>query len=275
MKTIILLIGFLTCLSSAYADMRGITLELSRTTHGETVVSMTSTVKEEDQVNMSPRDAATVLRNAKHLKDAIFVIMHSEDAIPVTDLLPLFAAMSDNDIGISYMQIGRNPTGSTPGWKGFPLPPPESSALGFSRLSPIPDVDPSVRTQWFVKVPTKLLLARTTNTLSVAIDRSSFEPTNIMVGEKMVTGVRSEVFVYPEGSAKPSQAGSFGLTSALDFNLGTSYLNAKEGIPVPGKKYLVELDLSIFETDIPSQHMWSPQSKNYRVLWKRTLRGTN
>lgn len=90
----------------------------------------------------------------------------------------------------------------------------------------------------------------------------------------MVTGVRDELFVYPAGDARPSLGGRWGLGN-LDFNLGTSILNAKQdGIPVPGKKYIVEMDLAIFETDIPPQHARTPYSKNYRVLWKRTLRQT-
>jgi hypothetical protein len=41
------------------------------------------------------------------------------------------------------------------------------------------------------------------------------------------------------------------------------------------QKYVVEMDLTVFETDIPPQHMWHPQgSKNYKVLWQRTLRQT-
>jgi hypothetical protein len=36
----------------------------------------------------------------------------------------------------------------------------------------------------------------------------------------------------------------------------------------------VEMELEVFETDIPPQHDWSPQSKNYKVLWKRTLKRT-
>ena len=90
----------------------------------------------------------------------------------------------------------------------------------------------------------------------------------------MVIGVQHELFVYSEGDARPPGGSGYGL-SGLDFNLGTSILNMKhEGIPMPGKNYVVEMDLALFETDIPPQHMWSPYSKNYKILWKRTLRLT-
>jgi hypothetical protein len=62
------------------------------------------------------------------------------------------------------------------------------------------------------------------------------------------------------------------LSGGLDFNLGVDYWHTKQdGIPVPGKKYVVEIDLTAFETDIPPQHDWEPHGKNYKVLWQRTL----
>ena len=43
-------------------------------------------------------------------------------------------------------------------------------------------------------------------------------------------------------------------------------------LSVQGRKYMVELDFAIFETDVPAQHMWDPHGKNYKVLWHRTLK---
>jgi hypothetical protein len=28
----------------------------------------------------------------------------------------------------------------------------------------------------------------------------------------------------------------------------------------------------IFETDVPAQHMWMPESKRYTVLWEKRLK---
>ena len=39
-----------------------------------------------------------------------------------------------------------------------------------------------------------------------------------------------------------------------------------------GRRHVVEHDIILFETDIPAQHMWGPESsKNYRVLWEEKL----
>jgi hypothetical protein len=140
-------------------------------------------------------------------------------------------------------------------------------------LPPIPDAAPSVRHEVIVGVPTRLKVKRTADTLSITVDRDSLEMTSIMMGSNMVTGVRSELFVYSEGEARPTQGRRYGLSGGVDFNLGASILNTRqEDIPMPGTKYVIEMDLAIFETDIPPQHMWSPQSKNYRMLWERTLK---
>jgi hypothetical protein len=148
---------------------------------------------------------------------------------------------------------------------------PVWQGLGFPVLPPIADADPSVRHEVTVGVPTGLKVERTADTLSITVDRDSLETTRIMVGTNMVIGVRSELFVYSEGETRPTQGRSYGRGG--DFNLGTSILHTKEGdIPMPGTNYVIEMDLAIFETDIPPQHRWSPQSKNYRILWERTLK---
>jgi HEAT repeat protein len=147
-------------------------------------------------------------------------------------------------------------------WRGFPI------------LPPITNANPSIRLPLLLHVPTKLKIERTTDMLSVEIDHSSLEATNLMVGTNMMTGVQSESYVFPEGQPRPANGGY--ALGGVDFNLGKSSWHTKqEGIPLPGKKYVVELDLTVFETDVPPQHMWQPQgSKNYKVLWQRTLKQT-
>ena len=144
---------------------------------------------------------------------------------------------------------------------------------GFPILPPITNANPSIRVPLLVHVPTKLKIERTTDMLSVEVDQSSLEATNLMVGTNMVIGVQSEEYVFPEGEPRPAN-GKYGW--GTDFNLGTSLLHTRpDGIPLPGKKYIVEVDLTVFETDVPPQHEWQPQgSKYYKVLWLRTLRQT-
>jgi hypothetical protein len=172
-------------------------------------------------------------------------------------LLGLALVLGGGLLGCSA--VAENPTNSNQ-WRGFEI------------LPPITNANPAIRLPLLVHVPTKLKIERASDTLSVEIDRSSLEATNLMVGTNMVTGVESKVYVYPDGEPR-SANGGYGL-GGIDFNLGTRFWHTKpDGIPLPGKKYVIEVELTVFETDIPGQHDWSPQgSNNYKILWRRTLK---
>jgi hypothetical protein len=98
-----------------------------------------------------------------------------------------------------------------------------------------------------------------------------FETTNLMVGHKMVTGIMRVDSVSSKGITH--QRG-MSLQGGLAFESDTNVLTfGKDGIPQPGQNFTLEHQVTIFETDLPAQHMWSPQSgKHYRVLWTRTFR---
>jgi hypothetical protein len=92
----------------------------------------------------------------------------------------------------------------------------------FQILPPVTNANPSIRCPIAIRVPTKLKIERTSDTLSETIDANSFESTNLMVGTNMVTGVESKIYVYPEGESRSANSG-LGLSSGLDFNLGVRY----------------------------------------------------
>jgi hypothetical protein len=126
-----------------------------------------------------------------------------------------------------------------------------------------------------IHVPTRLTVTRGPDTVSVSVDRDALETTQIPLTPGLSAGVRSDLFVYREGATRSDHARRSGLCSALDFNLGTSIFNAgQDGLPIRGERYVVEMDVAVFETDVPPAHMWSPEggSRRFRVLWQRTLR---
>jgi hypothetical protein len=157
-------------------------------------------------------------------------------------------------------------------WHGFPV------------LPAITNADPTIIHPISIRVPTKLKIERTADMLSVEIDTNSFESTNLMVGTNMIVGVESQLYVdrIEAGVIEPRPNGGFfigkgwGFFSGTDFNLGKTIWHAEqEGIPLPGRKYVVEWDLKIFETDIPPQHEWFPYyGEKNKVLWQRTLKQT-
>jgi hypothetical protein len=112
---------------------------------------------------------------------------------------------------------------------------------------------------------------------------ASLQEVPVTAGRNMVVGIKDELRVYAVGSPRPVRPGNIGLSSSLEFctpeqsarsGSSTDVLNRNQGgIPETGRKYAVEMETTIFETDIPSQHMWQPQgSAKYRELWSRTLK---
>jgi hypothetical protein len=97
----------------------------------------------------------------------------------------------------------------------------------------------------------------------------------IMVGKKMTIGIKDEFRVYPEGDTRPVpyRTLSQGDISRSNFlNSNQTLSTDHDGIPAQGKRYVVEHDIILFETDLPAQHMWNPESgKKYRVLWEQKL----
>lgn len=135
--------------------------------------------------------------------------------------------------------------------------------------------DGSARHRVVVSMPGRLRVQRTSSGLSVSYDLASLRKVKITVGEKMILGVRGEIRVYPKGEARPAQFQRLfeGSVDEKDGNLNLWRSAENFEIPGEGKRYVVEHDLILFETDVPAQHMWSPGSrKNYRVLWEEKLR---
>lgn len=116
----------------------------------------------------------------------------------------------------------------------------QSSTAGplFPVLPRIADADPSVVHEVDARIPTTLKVARTPDTLSIAFDLKSPQTVKLMVGKNMITGVETDLRVYPEGAIRPPRPQGMGLSSGLDLGSGTDFLNAKrDGIPSPGKRF--------------------------------------
>ena len=85
-------------------------------------------------------------------------------------------------------------------------------------------------------------------------------------------GVEADVFVFPQGQARPVLERR-AVGSGVDFDAGAStWTTARDGVPAPGTKYVVEMQLVLFETDVPPANGWDPHVGNYKGIWSRTLR---
>jgi hypothetical protein len=143
--------------------------------------------------------------------------------------------------------------------------------VGFPILPPVPTADPTVRSEKEFRVPSRLRVCRSGRQVGVEAVPGALETVKVTVGKDMVTGLRYEASVYRDGKlvlsgpggmqsgpgANPQVAATVGEVGSKDFQ--------------PGDKYQVKLRLTLFETDIPPQHLWSPETGRYKVLWSRTL----
>jgi len=142
---------------------------------------------------------------------------------------------------------------------------------GFPVLPPITNADPLIRSEKEFRLPTRLQSKRTDEQISVGVDPDSSKLVKLDVGANMATGLKHELFVYRgEKLVLSGYAGLQGGGKTYS-NIGNVFLSRRiDKIPQPGEKYTVKVRLSLFETDIPAQHMWSPESGKYKVLWTRT-----
>ena len=86
-----------------------------------------------------------------------------------------------------------------------------------------------------------------------------------------MTGIKYEDGVFRDGVVHPRTSC---LQGGHELEASTNVLTfGRDGIPHAGQEFAWETRITIFETDLPTQHFWSPQSgKHYRVLWTRTFR---
>jgi hypothetical protein len=130
-----------------------------------------------------------------------------------------------------------------------------------------------------IQVPTRLKVERTSHSISVTVDnRDYLECTNIVI--QSGAGQAFELYVYPVGQSRPLKPPLvWGYSGGTDFNLGTHYLyTRKDGVPVPGKSYVVDVDLAVFEAaetnfilgDIPPISEM-PTDKFCHILWRGHL----
>jgi hypothetical protein len=153
-----------------------------------------------------------------------------------------------------------------------------SLALVAACTRPAPTAGPAgdaqgPRLELLVRVPAALTLARALDTLTIAVDPASLAATQLAADPGMVIGVETDVVVFPQGGQRPAGGGRHGFSSGESFDVGTdTWSTAHDGIPVPGVKYVAEMELVLFETDVPVGHLWDPHAGKYVALWRRTLR---
>jgi hypothetical protein len=132
--------------------------------------------------------------------------------------------------------------------------------------------DASNSVELSVHVPAALAVARAIDTLTVAVDPASLGSTQVTAHAGMVLGIETDVSVFPQGQARPVLERR-GAIPGTDFAMCTAAFDTtRDGVPAPGTKYVVQMQLTLFETDVPAIAEWDPHAGAFKVLWTRALR---
>ena len=174
-------------------------------------------------------------------------------------LMRLLLSLLASALAFPPPEPGSNqPDGQAKDFKGFPV------------LPPIPTADPSIRTDREFRLPASLKVKRTDQQMSFSFEVVG--PVKVKVGKDMVTGLKQELRVYRAGKVVVSGYSSLKSGPGDTSSIGVALNRSIDKVPQPGEKYTVEVQLTLFESDIPPQHFWSPERGKYRILWTKTLK---
>jgi hypothetical protein len=125
-----------------------------------------------------------------------------------------------------------------------------------------------------VRVPAALAISHAIDTLSVAVDPASFGLTELTAHAGSVIGVEAQVSVFPRDQRQAQRlVERRTIGPGVNFDVSSiSWSTAQDGVPTPGMRYVVEMQLVVFETNVPETKAWNPHAGNFRTLWVRTLR---
>src|SRR5262249_17465088 len=102
--------------------------------------------------------------------------------------------------------------------------------------------------------------------IEIDVDTNSLKTIELTVGHKMVTGFKAEEFSVSGDQKRLLGEFMGGPATIEDYR----YTYAPSSLK-PDQVNVIEIKFIIFETDIPSQHMWLPESGRYRELWTQML----
>jgi hypothetical protein len=142
------------------------------------------------------------------------------------------------------------------------------------RTQPAPvERDASVEHALVVHVPGALRVARAIDSLTVEVDPVSCADTVMKVDPGMTIGMETELRAFVIGGSGAVVGSRSGRISGGDCDVGASTWNtAQDAIPQSDKKYFVEMNVVLFETDVPPAHHWDPHAGHFKALLTRSLR---
>ncbi len=137
----------------------------------------------------------------------------------------------------------------------------------FEALEAIEDADPERRHTEVLWMPSRLLLESSDIGTLVGFDSTSVHKIKISVGHKMVVGCEW-VLCYFDGTEQIELRRNLGGSLGTLFGSGRMAIQGLNSIAESKGSLQLIAELTVFETDIPIQHMWDPKRGRYRALWR-------
>lgn len=142
----------------------------------------------------------------------------------------------------------------------------------FESMKAIQDADPELRHLEVLRMPSELLLESSDSATLVGFDSTSVHKIKISVGHKMVVGC--EWILYYFDGTEPIEIRR-NLGGSLETLLGSGRMVVQGLNAIAESEGSLQLvaELTVFETDIPVQHLWDPKKGRYRPLWRGLATG--
>lgn len=148
---------------------------------------------------------------------------------------------------------------------------PEQVQL-FETLEAIKDADPERRHSKILRMPSELIVESKKNGTHIGFDSTSVHTIKISVGHKMVVGCEWTLY-YFDGTEQTVLRRNVGGGLETLLGGGRHVVQGLDRIAKSQGSLQLIAELTVFETDIPPQHMWIPKEGRYRPLWRGLATG--
>ncbi|KPJ61482.1 MAG: hypothetical protein AMJ46_02030 [Latescibacteria bacterium DG_63] len=142
----------------------------------------------------------------------------------------------------------------------------------FEPLEAIQDADPEQRHWEVLRMPSELIVESKDNGTHIGFDSSSVHTIKVTVGHKMVVGCEW-ILYYFDGTEQVELRRNTGGSLEVLLGSGRDVVQGLDKIVESQGSLQLIAELTMFETDIPPQHMWIPRKGRYRPLWRGLATG--
>lgn len=141
--------------------------------------------------------------------------------------------------------------------------------------TPTPKVRPRGQNTLSFKIPTKVKLGKFRSQVTYALADEPRQTITLKVDSTFFTGAEYRVFIYPAGEPRPQTELLDGICPEVQgLSTWTGFRSGKFYGQYPGQKTTIEVEITLFQTDVPPTTAWEPYGKKFKVLWTGWVKET-